>query len=98
MADHPAEKHVRRRKRRPLGPLDKRLALRTDELAESLGVSERLLREKAHLIPHLHIGAALVFPLDAVRAWLTQQARVEASRADTLVESLRTRISAALNE
>jgi hypothetical protein len=78
--------------------LDERLALRPAELAEALGVSERLLREKAHLIPHFRLGAALVFPVDSVRDWLKAQAKTESSKADVLVASLRMKIRSTIDE
>ncbi len=53
------------------------LALRPREMAKSLGVSERWLWEQTHRgdIPHVRVGRALLYPVDAVRDWLNRQAQ-----------------------
>lgn len=52
------------------------LALRPREAARSLGIGERLLWAWTNegLIPHLRIGKAVVYPVDALRQWLSEQA------------------------
>jgi excisionase family DNA binding protein len=78
--------------------LSRRLALRPAELARALGCSERHIRAHLHRIPHVRIGGALRFPVDAVRAWLAAQAKVERREADRVLDSLRQRIAAEVNK
>lgn len=42
-----------------------------------LGIGERLLWSKTNAgeIPHCRIGRAVVYPVDALRAWLNEQAK-----------------------
>ncbi len=51
------------------------LALRPREAAVALGVSERLLWDWTHrgVVPHVRIGKAILYPVDALRRWLDQQ-------------------------
>jgi excisionase family DNA binding protein len=58
-----------------LANLSGRLALRPREAAEALGISERKLRELLGRIPHVRLDGVLLFPVDALRAWLAAQAR-----------------------
>jgi predicted DNA-binding transcriptional regulator AlpA len=59
-----------------------RLALRPKEAAQALGISERLLWTKTNCneIPHCRIGRAIVYPVDLLREWLTQQVKGGDSR------------------
>jgi excisionase family DNA binding protein len=52
------------------------LALRPREAAKALGVSERSLWEWTHRgdVPHVRIGRTIMYPVDALRAWLNRQA------------------------
>lgn len=54
------------------------LALRPREAAKALGIGERKLWEltanRTSGIPHIHVGRAIVYPVDALRRWLDQQA------------------------
>lgn len=52
------------------------LALRPRDAATALGVSERLLWQWTHdgTIPHLRVGRTILYPIDALQAWLTRQA------------------------
>ena len=86
--------------RQPTAPealhFDGRLALNINEAAAAaLGVSERLVRSQLFEIPHVHIGGRVVFPVDALRDWLTIRAREESGSvhriADEILESLRGR-------
>jgi hypothetical protein len=58
----------------PAVPLDGRLTLRIDELAQALGVSRRVLeRERAAgrlLQPDLTIGRMPLYRIESVRAWI----------------------------
>ena len=53
-----------------------RLALRPREAARALGIGERLLWSKTNAgeIPHVRLGRAVVYPVDELRRWLTEQA------------------------
>jgi hypothetical protein len=59
----------------PDGP-DIRLALRPKDAAKALGIGERLLWEKTDGgdIPHLRIGAAVLYPVAVLERWLAAQA------------------------
>jgi hypothetical protein len=62
----------------PVAPVP-RLALRTAEAAEALGVSERWLweRTRAGVIPHVTIGGVTMYPVDRLREWLTEQSATD---------------------
>ncbi|MGB0714684.1 MAG: helix-turn-helix domain-containing protein [Phycisphaerae bacterium] len=51
------------------------LALRPKEAAQALGISDRLLWTKTNCgeIPHIKIGRATLYPVDALRHWLDKQ-------------------------
>jgi len=51
------------------------LALRPREAAAALGIGERLLWSKTNAgdIPHLRIGKAVVYPVEALNRWLVEQ-------------------------
>jgi len=53
-----------------------RLGLRPREAAKVLGISPRLLwaKTKAGEVPHLKLGRAVVYPVEALRTWLREQA------------------------
>ena len=65
-----------------------RLALRPKEVAEALGLSERLVREIMPELPKIRVGKALLVPTDCLREWLRAQAKAEQGRVDTAVEEL----------
>jgi excisionase family DNA binding protein len=52
------------------------LALRPREAAKALGVSPRLLWQWTHdsKIPHVREGRTIMYPVDALREWLSQRA------------------------
>ena len=52
------------------------LALRPKEAARAIGIGERKLWSltNADQIPHIRIGRAVVYPVDALRQWLADQA------------------------
>ena len=52
-----------------------RLSLRPRDAAKALGIGERLLWSKTNAgeIPHLRIGKAVLYPVDALREWLAAQ-------------------------
>ncbi|MBN1489762.1 MAG: helix-turn-helix domain-containing protein [Phycisphaerae bacterium] len=53
-----------------------RLALSPREAAKALSISERTLwtMTKSGRVPHTRIGARVVYPVDALRRWLDEQA------------------------
>ena len=52
------------------------LALRPREAAKALGIGQRKLWEltKAGNIPHIRLGACILYPVAQLQAWLAQQA------------------------
>lgn len=69
-----------------------RLALRIGEVAESLGVSERKVRELLPQIPHLRVDRVVLVPVEALRHWLEDRARAEGARADLVTEEILSRM------
>ncbi len=59
-----------------------RLALRPKEAAEALGIGERTLRQMLPELPCVRVGGVVLLPVDALRAWLTDQAKTEQGRAE----------------
>ena len=68
--------------------LANRLALRPREAAQALGLSERKLREVLPQLPHVRVGGAVLLPVEALRTWLEQQAKVEPGRVDAVVKEI----------
>jgi excisionase family DNA binding protein len=60
-----------------------RLALRPREAAKALGVSERTLWSwtQQGRVPCKRIGKAVLYPVDALRRWLDEQAEPEGGAA-----------------
>lgn len=56
-------------------PSQERLTVNRREAAAMLGISERLLWTwtNARQIPHIRIGARVLYPLAALRQWLEDQ-------------------------
>lgn len=52
------------------------LSLRPREAALALGIGERKLWEltNSNAIPHVHIGRAVLYPVDGLREWLAREA------------------------
>jgi len=53
------------------------IALRPKDAAKALGIGQRLLWTLTHegAIPHARMGSkAIVYPVDALRAWLAEEA------------------------
>ena len=65
-----------------------RLALSASELAEALGVSERLVRDLQSEIPHTWLGRRVVFPVDQVREWLAERCATAARDSGTVANEL----------
>lgn len=56
------------------------LALRARDAAAALSVSERTLWTWANdgVAPHIRLGGTVLFPVDELRRWLTQQTAASA--------------------
>jgi excisionase family DNA binding protein len=59
-----------------------RLALRPKDAAKALGVGQRLLWSMTNRgeIPHERMGRAVVYPVDELRRWLSEQAQKNGGR------------------
>ena len=53
------------------------LAMRAREAAKALGISERLLWDWTDrgVVPHIRLGKAVLYPVDALREWLQRDAK-----------------------
>jgi excisionase family DNA binding protein len=65
-----------------------RLALTVEEAAQAVGVSERHLRSLLPEIPHTHLGARVVIPVEGFRRWLEERSRAQGSRVDATVQEI----------
>ena len=65
-----------------------RLGLRPVEVAESLGVSEGLVRRLLPEMTHARLGSAVVVPVDLLREWLRDQAEMERESASSAVREI----------
>lgn len=56
-----------------------RLALRAKDAAMALGIGARLLWSMTNRneIPHIRMGKAVLYPVDALRAWLTAGSEIK---------------------
>jgi len=68
--------------------LSDRLALRPREAAAALGVSERTFRQLLPQLPHVREGGVVLVPVDALRTWLMERARSQASATDSAVAEI----------
>ncbi len=68
--------------------LSRRLALRPKEAAEALGIGERTLRQILPELPHVRVGGVVLLPVDALRAWLLEQAKAEQGKAQKMAEEI----------
>lgn len=57
------------------GPAPAPLALRAKQAAAALGISARKLWSLTaeNAIPHVRIGKAVLYPVNAIQAWLDEQ-------------------------
>ena len=67
---------------KPTEPAPLCLALRPKDAAKALGIGERLLWSKTNAgeIPHFKLGNATLYPVEALREWLRQEAAKRARR------------------
>jgi hypothetical protein len=77
---------VRRRSSTTGFQLADRLALRPAEAAAVLGISERSLRQIGPELPRIVRGGLVLYPVEALREWLRQEARAGGARIDRAVE------------
>lgn len=58
------------------------LALRPKDATKALGIGSRLLWSMTNRgeIPHVRLGRAVVYPVDELRRWLSEQARKKEGR------------------
>ncbi|MCP5057490.1 MAG: helix-turn-helix domain-containing protein [bacterium] len=68
--------------------LGARLALSLPEAARALGVSERHLRSVLPELPHVHLGARVLVPVDALREWLESKAVGERAASERLAQEI----------
>jgi len=68
--------------------LSDRLALRPKEAAKTLGISERALRSLLPELPVVRRGRIVLLPVQALQAWLLEQARVEPERAGAVADAI----------
>lgn len=71
----------------PIG-LSDRLALRIAEVARVLGISERHARKLLPRLPHCRLGGVVIVPVDQLREWLRDQARIEPDAVDKVVDEV----------
>lgn len=59
-----------------------RLALRPKDATKALGIGSRLLWSMTNRgeIPHVRLGRAVVYPVDDLRRWLSEQAQKNGGR------------------
>lgn len=59
-----------------------RLALRPKEACVALSIGSRLLwtLTNQNLVPHVRLGRAVVYPVDELRRWLSEQAQKKGGR------------------
>jgi hypothetical protein len=72
----------------PTVDLQGRMALRPREVAQVLGISERLVRQILPELPHTRIGSAVVVPKDMLGEWLRKRAHNEGNRVNTVVDEV----------
>ena len=68
--------------------LANRLALRPDEAAYALGISERTLRRLGPRLPRIQDGGVVLYPVEGLRRWLQEQAEVEGHATDEAVREV----------
>jgi excisionase family DNA binding protein len=62
-----------------------RLALRTKEAAEALGISEGTMRKLLPKLPVVREGGVVLIPVDPLREWLRKRAEDQGNRVDETV-------------
>ena len=75
-------------KRRPQVRLSDRLALRPAEVAQVLGLSERSVRQLLPELPVVRVGTAALIPVEQLREWLRDRARVAEKDLDDVADAI----------
>ena len=68
--------------------LANRVALGVAEAALALGVSENLVRESLHELPHFHLKSRVLIPVDALRRWASDRVREDEGESRRIAESI----------
>ena len=68
--------------------LANRLALGVKELAQALGVCERLARELVPEIPHFYLGNRPMFSIEVVKRWMQDQGTIEGNKANSMAKEI----------
>ena len=63
------------------------LALRPRDAARDLSISERLLWEwtRSEGLPHVRIGAVVLYPVDGLKQWLNERANSQTDSPDAVL-------------
>ena len=64
------------------------VGLRPKEAAEALGICENTLRALRPQLPVVHVGGVVLYPVDPLREWLREQAKVERGRVEAVVDEI----------
>ncbi len=61
----------------PLAPFRDRLALRPNEAARALGISERTLRKwrRDEGLPYVHLDGSVLIPVTELERWMAERVR-----------------------
>ena len=68
--------------------LANRVTLGVAEVALVLGVSENLVRESLHELPHFHMKSRVLIPVDGLRRWASDRVQEEESESNRIAESI----------
>ena len=68
--------------------LTSRLALRPKEAAAVLGMSERKFRQISSRLPAVWVDSVKLFPVDALRRWLDEEAERQQNASDQLADEI----------
>jgi hypothetical protein len=72
----------------PAIDLSTRLALRPNEAAMALGISERTLRGLLPELPHIRCGSVVMIPVKPLEGWLKDRSKAEQSVADEIANEI----------
>jgi hypothetical protein len=63
------------------------IALRPRDAARELSISERLLWEwtRSEGLPHVRIGAVVLYPVDGLKQWLNERANSQTDSPDAVL-------------
>jgi hypothetical protein len=72
----------------PAIDLSTRLALRPNEAAMALGISERTLRGLLPELPHVRCGGVVMIPVKPLEDWLKDRSKAEQSATDEIADGI----------